>query len=85
MHYCSQQRGTPAIPLLQYTLTDIRKAYSEKKACAPFCTIACAHQASSFDRWRGAQRVPAPKMAVAQRPTGAPVARPARAQEPAEV
>ncbi len=85
VHYCSQQRGTPAIPLLEYTLADIRKAYSEKKACAPFCTIACAHQASSFDRWRGAQRMPAPKLAAAHHPAPEPVARTARAQEPAEV
>ena len=23
-----------------------------EKACAPLCTIACVHQASTFDQWR---------------------------------
>jgi MoaA/NifB/PqqE/SkfB family radical SAM enzyme len=59
VHHCSQKRGTPAIPLSRYTLAHIRGAYAERKACAPYCTIACAHQASSVDRWRGPQRSPA--------------------------
>ncbi len=66
VHLCSQQRGTPAIPLGQYTLSHIRKAYAEQKACSPYCTIACAHQASSADRWRSPQHPPAAKAAATE-------------------
>jgi MoaA/NifB/PqqE/SkfB family radical SAM enzyme len=55
VHYCSQQRGYPGIPLAQYTLADIRREYLTKKACAPYCTISCVHQASIVDRWRDPQ------------------------------
>lgn len=60
VHYCSQQRGVPAIPLAQYGVEDIRKAHREEKPCAPFCTIACVHLASSLDQWRSPQG-PAPQ------------------------
>ncbi len=60
VHYCSQQRGTPAIPLRHYTAAQIRVARAEPKACAPLCTVACAHQASSVDRWVSPQRAKAP-------------------------
>ncbi len=55
VHYCSQQRGYPGIPLEEYTLEDIRREYLTKKSCAPFCTIACVHQVATFDRWRDPQ------------------------------
>src|SRR6202022_1889147 len=41
VHYCSQQRGYPAIPLENYTLADIRREYLSEKPCAPHCTVAC--------------------------------------------
>ena len=66
VHYCSQQRGTPAIPLRQYTLDHIRNAHSEQKACAPYCTVGCVHLASSIDRWRSPQHPPAAKAALAE-------------------
>jgi len=56
VHYCSQRRGTPGIALAAYTRHHMREAHVERKACAPLCTIACAHQASLFDRWRRPQR-----------------------------
>jgi MoaA/NifB/PqqE/SkfB family radical SAM enzyme len=56
VHYCSQRRGTPGIPLVRYTLTHRREAHVVQKTCSPYCTIACVHQASSFDHWRGVQR-----------------------------
>ncbi|HWP43674.1 MAG TPA: radical SAM protein [Blastocatellia bacterium] len=59
VHYCSQQRGYPGIPLMQYTREDIRREYLTKKACAPYCTIGCVHQVSTFDFWRGRQTLPA--------------------------
>src|SRR5438876_4437139 len=59
VHYCSQQRGYPAIPLEKYTVEDIRREYLTEKSCAPQCTVSCVHQVSIFDAWRGRQR-PAP-------------------------
>ena len=55
VHYCSQQRGYPAIPLEKYTLEDIAREYETKKACAPLCTIACVQQVAVFDFWRDPQ------------------------------
>ena len=52
VHYCSQQRGYPGIPLDRYTTEDIRREHSTPKACAPYCTIGCVHRASSLDRFR---------------------------------
>ncbi|MGB5038702.1 MAG: radical SAM protein [Blastocatellia bacterium] len=55
VHYCSQQRGYPAIPIREYTLEDIRREYDTKKSCAPLCTIACVQQVAVFDFWRDPQ------------------------------
>src|SRR5437667_9462920 len=59
VHYCSQQRGYPAIPLEKYTIDDIRREYLTEKSCAPHCTVSCVHQVSIFDAWRAPQK-PAP-------------------------
>lgn len=56
VHYCSQQRGFPAIPLEKYTMDDIRREYLTEKTCAPHCTVSCVHQVSVFDSWRAPQR-----------------------------
>jgi MoaA/NifB/PqqE/SkfB family radical SAM enzyme len=56
VHYCSQQRGYPGIPLADYDVARVRHENRTAKACAPFCTIACVHQASAFDEWRRDQR-----------------------------
>jgi len=55
VHYCSQQRGYPAIPLESYSIDDIRRAFNTPKACAPFCTIGCVHRVSTMDFWRKPQ------------------------------
>src|SRR5712691_935873 len=55
VHYCSQQRGYPAIPLEKYTIADIRREYLTEKGCAPHCTVSCVHQVSIFDSWRAPQ------------------------------
>ena len=55
VHYCSQQRGYPAKPLAEYTVADIRREYRTEKNCAPRCTVACVHQISYIDFWRGKQ------------------------------
>ena len=55
VHYCSQQRGYPAIPLESYTIQDIRREYVTKKACAPYCTVACVQRVAWSDSWRSPQ------------------------------
>jgi len=65
VHYCSQQRGYPAIPLEKYTIEDIRREYLTEKPCAPHCTVSCVHQVSIFDAWRAPQH-PAPAAATAK-------------------
>ena len=55
VHYCSQQRGYPAIPLEKYTVAHIRREYLSEKSCAPHCTVSCVHQVSVFDSWRAPQ------------------------------
>ena len=67
VHYCSQQRGYPAKPLMEYTLEDIAREYHTAKACAPRCTVACVHQISYIDFWRGKQNL-APAEVVAPSP-----------------
>jgi MoaA/NifB/PqqE/SkfB family radical SAM enzyme len=52
VHYCSQQRGKPGIPLANYTIEDIRREAAVKKGCAPFCTISCVHQTAMLDSFR---------------------------------
>jgi MoaA/NifB/PqqE/SkfB family radical SAM enzyme len=52
VHYCSQQRGRPGIPLENYTLEDIRREAARPKGCAPFCTISCVHQTAMLDEFR---------------------------------
>src|SRR3989440_1226189 len=71
VHYCSQQRGYPGIPLENYTLADIRREYITEKSCAPHCTVSCVHQVSIFDSWRAPQ-FPAPEAApeAASEPSG---------------
>lgn len=55
VHYCSQQRGTPGIPLADYTQADIEREYNSEKWCAPLCTVACAHKVAILDNWRDPQ------------------------------
>ncbi len=55
VHYCSQQRGYPGIPLAQYTREDIRREFLTYKSCAPHCTVSCVHQTSLMDFWRAPQ------------------------------
>ncbi|MBV9039324.1 MAG: radical SAM protein, partial [Acidobacteriaceae bacterium] len=52
VHYCSQQRGYPGIPLEKYTIEDLIREGSKPKGCAPFCTISCVHQTAMLDDFR---------------------------------
>jgi MoaA/NifB/PqqE/SkfB family radical SAM enzyme len=55
VHYCSQQRGYPGIPLLEYTDERRNREFFTKKTCAPRCTVSCVHQISVVDSWRAPQ------------------------------
>jgi MoaA/NifB/PqqE/SkfB family radical SAM enzyme len=57
VHYCSQQRGYPGKPLLEYTVADIRREFITEKSCAPNCTVSCAHQTAYMDFWRAPQTI----------------------------
>ncbi|HEY3705615.1 MAG TPA: radical SAM protein [Terracidiphilus sp.] len=55
VHYCSQQRGYPGVPLVEYTTADVKREYKTAKSCAPHCTIGCVHRISYIDHWRSPQ------------------------------
>lgn len=55
VHYCSQQRGYPGVPLTEYTKADLKREFLTEKTCAPHCTISCVHQISYIDHWRAPQ------------------------------
>ncbi len=49
VHYCSQQRGRPGIPLDEYGPADLEREYHTVKSCAPYCTVSCVHQTAMVD------------------------------------
>jgi MoaA/NifB/PqqE/SkfB family radical SAM enzyme len=55
VHWCSQQRGMPAVPLATYTKADLRREYFTEKPCAAYCTVSCVQQVAIIDNWRGVQ------------------------------
>jgi MoaA/NifB/PqqE/SkfB family radical SAM enzyme len=80
VHYCSQQRGYPAIPLEKYTQADLDREYSSVKECAPFCTVSCVHRVAMLDLMRNQPREalnrffpPASEGGPAQLPAGVQV------------
>jgi MoaA/NifB/PqqE/SkfB family radical SAM enzyme len=52
VHYCSQQRGYPAIPLADYTREHLERESKTVKSCAPYCTVSCVHQVAMVDHLR---------------------------------
>jgi MoaA/NifB/PqqE/SkfB family radical SAM enzyme len=52
VHWCSQQRGIPGIPLERYSTEDLLRERDAEKACAPNCTISCVHRVSVLDSFR---------------------------------
>jgi MoaA/NifB/PqqE/SkfB family radical SAM enzyme len=55
VHYCSQQRGYPGVPIADYTTADVKREFLTAKSCAPNCTIGCVHRISHIDHWRAPQ------------------------------
>jgi MoaA/NifB/PqqE/SkfB family radical SAM enzyme len=75
VHWCSQQRGHPGIPLEQYGRDDLEREFHRPKSCAPFCTVGCVHRVAQLDELRenpqatlGEWFRPAPGRADRQRP-----------------
>src|SRR5712664_3415539 len=61
VHWCSQQRGYPGIPLTEYTPEMREHEYLTDKFCAPRCTVSCVQQVGILDNWRDPQtRKPKP-------------------------
>jgi MoaA/NifB/PqqE/SkfB family radical SAM enzyme len=58
VHYCSQQRGYPAISLDEYTPAHLEHEFHTQKACAPRCTVSCVQQIAMMDCWRAPQTRP---------------------------
>jgi MoaA/NifB/PqqE/SkfB family radical SAM enzyme len=55
VHYCSQQRGYPGVPIADYSTADVKREFLTAKSCAPHCTIGCVHRISHIDHWRAPQ------------------------------
>lgn len=52
VHWCSQQRGHPGVPLERYGRDDLERQYHTVKTCAPFCTVGCVHRVAQLDDLR---------------------------------
>jgi MoaA/NifB/PqqE/SkfB family radical SAM enzyme len=59
VHWCSQQKGYPGIPLEEYSMVDFDREYNTEKWCAPTCTLQCVHQVGILDNWRDPQKTAA--------------------------
>jgi MoaA/NifB/PqqE/SkfB family radical SAM enzyme len=69
VHWCSQQRGYPGIPLAQYTPEMRLREYSTQKFCAVRCTVSCVQQVGILDNWRDPQNLkPTPMTGPAAAP-----------------
>jgi MoaA/NifB/PqqE/SkfB family radical SAM enzyme len=52
VHWCSQQRGHPGVPLSEYGEEHLRTEYHREKGCASFCTVGCVHRVAQVDELR---------------------------------
>jgi MoaA/NifB/PqqE/SkfB family radical SAM enzyme len=52
VHWCSQQRGHPGIPLEQYGADNLKTEFHRVKGCAPLCTVGCVHRVAQVDELR---------------------------------
>jgi len=69
VHYCSQQRGYPGVPLEEFTAEDRHREFLTPKPCVSRCTIACVQQTSMMDFWRAPQMLPVVNLGVPYRHT----------------
>ena len=68
VHWCSQQRGYPGIPLAQYTPEMRHREYLTEKFCAARCTVSCVQQVGILDNWRDPQNLKPMAMTPASPP-----------------
>ena len=68
VHWCSQQRGYPGIPLTQYTPEMRQREYLTDKFCGPRCTVSCVQQVGILDNWRDPQNLKPTPMVPAATP-----------------
>jgi MoaA/NifB/PqqE/SkfB family radical SAM enzyme len=61
VHPCQPRYDDAAIPLADYTVEHIRRAFDAPKPCAATCPIAYAHHASRLDGWRAQSGPPLPE------------------------
>jgi MoaA/NifB/PqqE/SkfB family radical SAM enzyme len=52
VHWCSQQRGRPGIPLNRYGREQLDREFHTTKPCAPYCTVGCVHRVAMLDSLR---------------------------------
>jgi MoaA/NifB/PqqE/SkfB family radical SAM enzyme len=66
VHLCAPRVGSPAKPIAEYGLDDIRYWFDAPKSCAAKCPVAYARHASRLDGWRGQKgeqlQLPAPAL-----------------------
>lgn len=55
VHFCSQNRGIPGVPIAEWQQADLDREFISQKPCAPRCTISCVQQTSYIDHWRAPQ------------------------------
>ena len=62
VHYCSQQRGYPGVPLESLHRSTTSAASSRRRSRARrYCTVGCVHRVSTMDFWRRPQTSAAPR------------------------
>lgn len=66
VHWCSQQRGYPGVPLEKYTAEMRRREFLTHKGCAPRCTVSCVQQVGILDNWRAEQTLQPQPVGVEQ-------------------
>ncbi len=64
VHWCSQQRGYPGVPLEKYTAVMRQREFQTHKGCAPRCTVSCVQQVGILDNWRAGQKLQPEAMAA---------------------
>jgi MoaA/NifB/PqqE/SkfB family radical SAM enzyme len=55
VHYCSQQRGYPGIPLERYSREHLEHEYHTMKTCASRCKVSCVQKVAMIDNCRDPQ------------------------------
>jgi len=76
VHWCSQQRGKPGIPLLDYTREHLDREFKSIKPCARYCTIGCVHRVALLDSFREAPRETLARLFASRREPNAPTEMP---------